>query len=665
MRKFALMALFTIFLTIFAAAASAVAPVWDANFVASKTVNEGSAFSIMFNSSGNDTLGGSTFTMLSGPVGATFTKLNDQNATFSWTPTFTQARIYAIKLNVSDADSSDQKIFTVTVVDTTNPSSTDPALGVISSQSVNEGKTLTISLLSTAPDNGIGTTFTTNATFGSLAKNSDTSATFTFTPTFTQSGVYSVKFTAADGDSLSNQTVQITVVDVPAGMSASSELSLGSSTQRRSNPRADSKSDREVNVTGSISVTNTGSEAITNLSLLSVSPKLGFSTSDLLVSATFAKSGLAVGESTTATITARIPEKLDAVDSNLNPTSFNVATLTMSASSQTGGIITTTSELKMQAENQLKIKDLDVRYGTKTEDVNDGDTVKDMKPGDKVTVTIEGENKFSDNDNLDIDDITFTLVSDDLDVDEDDDMGSLGPRDTDTSTVEFDLENDAENGRHNAEISLEGRDENGARHGEIFNIEFEVERKSHEIAIDELSFRPSTVTCETEADLTVVLRNIGRDDEDDVVLNLEGPELKFGEIVDNLEIDEDDDLTQHFIVPLRNLKPGNYRVTARTYYENDQFSNDESAILTVRSCTEEAGTESETTTTPAQETEPAQTGIEVVPVSERIPTETPPAEETSFFERPEYITLLVIGIVIALAVVIWLLVSLAKGSNEQ
>ncbi len=647
MKKLALLGVFTLVLVMLATMVNAN-PVL--NSISPKTINEGSTLMFNLNGTGPDS-GTSTvstnFTF--GSLGNQSNSGNETKATFTWAPTFTQAGIYNFNFTANDSDSSDTKSVTVTVVDTANPSSTDPALSAVSAQTVNEGNTLTLVLTSTAPDNSGQTTFTTNATFGTLTKNNNTQATFAFTPTFTQSGVYSVKFNASDGDSSSSQTTQITVVDVPAGVSIPSSVSIGSSSQKRSNPRADDKADREVNASADITITNSGSETLSNLSLSGVSTKLGFSSADLLVSAKFASTSLAVGASTTATITARVPEKLDAVDSNLVPAAFTVASLTFSANTQTGGAITASSDLKMQAENNLKIRDADVAFGSKTEDVDDGDTVDDMKPGDHVKVTIEAENKFSDKENVDIEDVELSVISDDLDVDEDEDFGSLGPKDKDTASVEFDIDKDADDDKHDAQIRVEGRDENGAKHGEKMTIQLEVKRKSHEIAIDDLRFSPASVSCEKEAELSVTLRNVGRNDEDDVTLRIESPDLKYGTVINEIEIDEDDDVTQKFTVPLKNLTAGNYRLTAEAYYEFDQFSNRDVEILTVQAC------EKEQPAAAPSEKEPKDSGVDVVPVTQPpVTAETVKEPEKGFFERPEYIALLVAANVVVLGGAIWL-----------
>ncbi len=664
MRKIALMGIFALFIALFATfAAAGPAPVWDASFLTNKTISEGTALSITFNSTANDSAGGSTFSATSLPTGASFVKVNDSSATLTWTPTFSQAGVYTITLNALDADSSFSKVFTVTATDSPNPASTDPAITAIGAQSVNEGVLLTIPITTTAIDytGAGGTTFSKNVTFGTLVKNSDTSATFTWTPTFADSGVYSVNFTATDGDGTpSRQTVQITVVNVPAGITAPATVTLGGSSQRRSNPKADNKNDREINVSTDVTVTNTGSEAISNLQMTSVTPKLGFSTNDLLVSVKFAKTSLSIGESTIATITARVPERLDAIDNNFKTAAFNVATISFSANTQSAGLVTGTTELNVQAENKVKITSVDIEYADKSDSVNDGDTVKNIKPGDSIKATLEGQNKYTDSDNLDIDDSTFTFIADGLDADESEDLGALSPKEKDSATIDFDIDEDTDNDKYDADITLDARDENGARHGEKWEIQLEVKRETHEILVQDLRISPTEVSCsETSADFSFTIRNSGRNDEDSVTIRIDSPQLKYGNIVNDIKLDQDDTKNQQFTIPLKNLTIGTYRITVETYYDSDQFSDRQAITLRSTGCDSQGQT---TTSVPSTSTgsgkEPQNSGIDVIPVSQPPVTTTTGTSSKGFLDQPEYVALLVAANVVVLGGAIWLFAKL-------
>ncbi len=652
MKKSALLGIFSLVFFMLASFAAA-SPVWDAaNFTAAIAAAENSTINADYNSTAADN-GALAFSMLGEPAGAVLTSLGGRSVRFSWTPSFTQAGSYLVNLTASDANSSDRKTVTITISDLANPLSADPSMAVIPAQSVNEGKQLIFNITASAPDFGATNSFSKNVTFGTLTPVSNTAATFAWTPTFSDAGVFDINFSVQDGDSRNSKVARITVVNVPAEISSTSTLSLGGSSQKRSNPRADDVADREVNVSGTVTITNTGSETLTNLSLSGVSTKLGLSSTDLLVSASFGSTSLAIGQTTTATVTARVPEKLDAVDSNLNPASFSVASLTFSANSQTGGPVTAAADLKMQAENKLDLQDIDVAFGTKTESVDNGDSVDGLKPGNQVTMRVKAENRFSSKEDLEIEDIELVVESDDLDLDEDEDFGTLGPREEDTASISFEIDEDAEDQDNDVEIRIEGRDENGARHGEKWTIQLEVERKSHEVAIDEFTLVPSTLGCQDEAQLSVTIRNVGRSDEDEVILRIESPELKYGSVIDDLELDEDDDSTHRFVIPTKNLSKGTYRITIETYYESDHLSNRDVALLRAEGCS----TEGTAPVTPPVQTEPEDSGIEVVPRTEEPPVSGEPEQEekkVSFFEKPEYVALLVAANVAVLVGAVWL-----------
>lgn len=92
-----------------------------------------------------------------------------------------------------------------------------PVLASIGSKSVTEGQLL--SFTTSATDADLTTPFMyiredTKPTGAVLTDNSDGTATFSWTPTYTQSGVYSLIFIATDGELTDQETVQITVSEV-------------------------------------------------------------------------------------------------------------------------------------------------------------------------------------------------------------------------------------------------------------------------------------------------------------------------------------------------------------------------------------------------------------------------------------------------------------------
>ena len=118
---------------------------------------------------------------------------------------------FTFLLIVSDGELSD----TMTVNIVVHNINQTPVISPIGNQSVNEEESLTLSITATDLDGDdislSTTTLPSNATF---TDNSDGTGTFTFSPNHTQSGEYSVTFTASDGSFSDEETIIITVVNV-------------------------------------------------------------------------------------------------------------------------------------------------------------------------------------------------------------------------------------------------------------------------------------------------------------------------------------------------------------------------------------------------------------------------------------------------------------------
>jgi len=143
------------------------------------------------------------------PAGATFTDLGNRTGTFNWSPSFTQAGNYNITFRASDGVLKDTEIVTVTVVEAGNQV---PVLAAIGSKSVAENALLSFSISATDPDGSLPSFSMTPIPSGAtLTNNGNGTATFNWTPSFTQSGPYNVRFIASDGLAADSELVTITV----------------------------------------------------------------------------------------------------------------------------------------------------------------------------------------------------------------------------------------------------------------------------------------------------------------------------------------------------------------------------------------------------------------------------------------------------------------------
>ena len=184
--------------------------------VGSKQVNELAALSFTASASDGDTVGGTADTLefsLTGtpPSGAS---IHQDTGVFSWTPSESQDGTHTITVRVEDGNGgSDSETITVTV----NEVNEDPVLNSIGPKSANQLEQLTFTATATDGDTVGGTADTmafsmTNAPTG--ASINQNTGVFSWTPTASQTGAYTITFQVQDGAGATDSedvTVTVTV----------------------------------------------------------------------------------------------------------------------------------------------------------------------------------------------------------------------------------------------------------------------------------------------------------------------------------------------------------------------------------------------------------------------------------------------------------------------
>ena len=443
--------------------------------------------------------------------------------------------------------------------------------------------------------------------------------------------------------------------NVPAGPALTvSELQLGDDRQERSNPRHDDDDDVEVNVTETITVTNSGDRRLSNLrSTVSPGADAGgqkISLSDLLTKVSIPSDGsvLDVGESIEVTVEMRVPEQLDAVDKKGRKTGFNVADITFHAT-HSGGTFSKTVNVEMEAENKLIIDDAKISFNGETETIDEDDKVEDVRPGDEILMEFQIENRYNDDEDVDIEDIEIIVEGGrDIDVEEEESIDDLNPEDTDSVEIDFQIDEDANRGNEDLEITLLGEDENGARHGEMWEITLEIEKPDHEIGINSVILNPVTVSCERSTDITVEIRNTGRRDEDETYIKIINSELDYERTSERLDLDDGDEVTRTYTIPVpEETLPGQYRISVETYYDTIRRSVTDTTLLVKEACERKPASEPEkdggeivvVTQPPAPEPERPEVNRDTTPPADDAADET----EKGFMESNVFIVLLIVG----------------------
>lgn len=423
--------------------------------------------------------------------------------------------------------------------------------------------------------------------------------------------------------------------------------------------------DRVKDVSTTVTVTNDGTAAVNDI----IMSFAGDSRYNIRFSpSTF---NLSAGSSQTVTVTGDIPTNFDAVikqasDANfLKATPFKIGTVKAAS-----GSVEAIADLNMQAANQLQIKRVTAVCGDNSERLEDNEAFEDLSPDMACSITVEFENTFNDDDrdDLRIGDVEFDPVyievestSSDLDLDEDDDT-SLDADDKDEMTFEFDIEDDTDEGKYSIEIRVYGADENGAYHGELWTIKFEVERLKHDIKIKSASLMPTQVSSCQEGKINVdaTIINLGKRDEEAVIVQALIPDLNLEKKSLALELDQDDSerVSFSFTIP-KDAESKVYTLELNTFFDSTALSNTKRFDFVVEECKQEETTavsEDKTTTVTTQDV-PATTGT----TTARVRT-----AGSSFKESPAYIWLLAgISVLLAVIVIVLLIVLFRKPLDEE
>jgi hypothetical protein len=450
--------------------------------------------------------------------------------------------------------------------------------------------------------------------------------------------------------------------------------------------------ERNTNASTTFSVSdntlNSTTTATVNFVIASGTNVVTFDTAGLPTNTTVSSDGKTAtitnwdGTAKSLPIKGTIPTTLDAVDSTLNGVTVNVGTISNNRDS-------TTAAINMRAANHLVLDKIRITVNDVTKSVSDGSEVRKIKVGDDIAIEITVRNNFggssSDGTNIDIRNIKVRAktTNSDLDINEDD---TIDVDADDEDVVEFSdllVEDDTSDGTYNLDITIDGKDTNGARHGAEARIELRVERESHEIDVRSMSLSKTTIACDSPTtDLSVRLANIGKHDEDAVAVSVVNSALGISSRLDKIEIDEDESLSRNFNLAPKTTTPGTYTIDVISYFAGSVESHREQITLTVAACPTTTTTTTTTGTTGTGTTTGSTTGttgtgsttaVVVTPPSNVPSTSTstgstgatasvPKAKvsSTSSTKTDYSMPLLIGGIVIVVALLIVLVVLLVR-----
>lgn len=140
------------------------------------------------------------------PSGASF---DTTSGDFSWTPSKDQGGVYSVTFLANSNSSTDSETINITV------NSVYPVISDIKDKLVNENQSISFNVNTNDPDlDTINCYITSNQPTGSTFNFSGTSGSFEWTPTYMQSGTYTITFEAEANGYYDTEEVNITVNEI-------------------------------------------------------------------------------------------------------------------------------------------------------------------------------------------------------------------------------------------------------------------------------------------------------------------------------------------------------------------------------------------------------------------------------------------------------------------
>ena len=440
-----------------------------------------------------------------------------------------------------------------------------------------------------------------------------------------------VQISVYDGYDTTTETFTASATDI--GMMLEIEaIEFGSDSQ-----------EREELVTATFNIMNTGDETIAGLSIESSNVNEDYAFTIL----TPPLASIASGETTTFTARLFIPLDQDSGSLDIGDMLINYDTNNQMS-----------EEITLITESFLDVDGLRVYINGDSEgSIDEGDEVE-VEIEDEVELEIRLEN--TDNEYNFDDGIELTFEIDELNIDEDEDYDDdLDEGETsDEIEITFTIPSDEDDGVVEAILTVTAEDENGAEHTIEYIFEFDVDKPSHMIKINDVTLSTSTVISGRTAEVQIEIENLGRDDEDEVYIEILNDDLGLDEKIGPYDLDEGDELTRSISFEIPEDAEGEYVLYLRTYYDRTDFSDSEIISLNVVS---DGTTSSETESTNDQGTTVTTTPAPTSPINN--PTYGEPIESSFFGSDSSVLILLIVLIVVMIGVMVVILIP-SKGVKK-
>jgi hypothetical protein len=339
--------------------------------------------------------------------------------------------------------------------------------------------------------------------------------------------------------------------------------------------------------------------------------------------------------------------------------------------------------VKANVGGGLEIEDLDVFLITRKSesgndlDVPDGKKLnfddEDVGPESELRFNFNIENTFTDEENIDINDITVKVTLEEIDdgddIEEESNEFDLDSDKNEDVDVHVNIPLSVDVGVYDVVIEVLGDDDDGNEHTAQMNLKIDIDKEARDVVISELSLFPKKIKCSGSSTLTATIKNIGSRIEKEAGIGIINEDLGINFVKQNFVLEEDpfdsdNEFTKKLIINIDgDTAAGTYPMTANAYIHESALWETKTVNLEVEGCSqvEELQEEEEEE---INETESVETGIEAeegTAEGEEVPVLGPTTTtEVSFTKKPLFLVLMAILNFVIIVAVAFLIVKVIK-----
>ncbi len=383
-------------------------------------------------------------------------------------------------------------------------------------------------------------------------------------------GNHTLIFKAKDNNNNTN-TSNITITIPPQNVHTNTGFHFGYSDITLGGPNQE----RDTTINGYIEVYNDQNNTINNFNIqYNINSKYQFTFTSTIPTT------INPYEKFNITYTAYIPKETDSQKTKIGEISF------------TSNITNGSRKVYVQAKNKLEFTDIDFTSDDGDDsNLNDGDTINvNLKPESKAEFEIDLKNYFTNTEDININDayikMTIENIDDGDDITEKTERKDIRPNKKKTYNLQFTIPETAEEGDYNVILEAFGEDENGAEHYSKVELTLKVKREKHDLRIKNININPTVACIGDKITIKTTLKNEGTRDEDRTTIIVEQKELNYKKY-ETFSLDSYDGShnqeTAVFYLDTKNIKPGEYTLQFKAYYD-DNFINYNETKIYIEDC---------------------------------------------------------------------------------